>query len=80
MEFIVSQIPGILFGVVGGAVGMFFIARKNPEWVQKIYEKQKGMTSDARKELEELRAKVADAELDKKIDAKIQDFVSKLRG
>lgn len=80
VEFIVSQVPGILFGAVGGAVGMFFIARKNPEWVQKTYEKQKGLTSDARKELEELRAKVADMELDKKVEAKVQEIIAKLKG
>lgn len=77
MDFIFSQIPGFAFGAVAGALIMFFVARKNPEWVQEIYEKQKGITKDARTELEELRAKVADLELDKKIEEKARELLAK---
>jgi len=80
MDFIFSQIPGFLFGVVAGAIIMFFVARKNPEWVQEIYEKQKGITKDARTELDELRAKVAEQELVKVIEAKVQEAIAKLKG
>jgi hypothetical protein len=80
MDFIFSQIPGFLFGAVAGAIIMFFVARKNPEWVQEIYEKQKGITKDARTELEELRAKVAEQELAKVIEAKVQEAIAKLKG
>ena len=80
MDFIFSQIPGFAFGAVAGALIMFFVARKNPEWVQEIYEKQKGITKDARTELEELRAKVAEQELAKVIEAKVQEAIAKLKG
>ena len=80
MDFIFSQIPGFLFGAVAGAIIMFFVARKNPEWVQEIYEKQKGITKDARTELDELRAKVAEQELVKVIEAKVQEAIAKLKG
>ena len=67
--------------VAGGMIGMFFIARKNPEWVQKIYEQQKGITRDVRtgvqKELDEAKAKLAELELDKKIEAKIKELMGK---
>lgn len=79
MEFIVSQFPGILFGAVAGAVVMFFVARKNPEWVQSIYEKQKGFTGSVEDKLREAEAKIASLELDKVINAKVQEALDKLK-
>lgn len=78
LEFIVSQIPGTVFGTIGGAIGMFFIARKNPKWVQDIYEKQKGITSDVRKELEEAKAKLARIELKDQIVEILKELKEKV--
>ena len=75
--WIVDQIPGFVVGLLAGAIVMFFVARKNPEWVQEMYNRQKGITSDVRKELEEAKAKIADMELDKRIEEKAKEILAK---
>lgn len=66
-----------VLGAVVGAVIMFFVAQKNPKWIQDIYEKQKGVTSDVRQELDAAKQKIADLELDKKIEAKFKELTGK---
>ena len=75
--YFIDQIPGFVVGAVAGATVMFFVARKNPEWIQEMYNKQKGITSDVRKELDEAKAKLAALELDKQIEAKIKELLPK---
>lgn len=38
----IGQLPGIILGVIGGAIGMFFVAQKNPKWVQTSTRSRKG--------------------------------------
>ena len=80
MEFIVSQIPGFLLGAVAGAVIMFFVARKNPEWVEETYQKQRALSMQGTEEVDKLRKVVADMEIDKKIEAKFAELQAKLKG
>ena len=76
-EAILMYFGIFILGAVAGATIMFFVARKNPEWVQSIYDKQKQLTGDVRAELEAAKQKLADLELDKKIEAKIKEMLPK---
>lgn len=81
MDLNITHLFALLIGVAGGAVGMFFFAQKNPKWVQEIYEKQKNATrpvlSPVEQKLAEAEKKLADLELDKKIEEKINQLKGK---
>lgn len=69
-------------GAVVGAIILFFVAQKNPKWVQDVYEKQKGLTSQVRnvaeEKLAEAQKELADLKLDKLIDEKIIQKIKEL--
>ena len=73
-----------VLGAVAGAVIMFFVARKNPEWVQSVYEKQKlasrQVLAPAEEKVAELQKKLDAMELDKKIEAKFRELMGKSNG
>ena len=75
--------PRILVGAIIGAIVMLFVARKNPEWVQEIYEKQKNASrkvlSPVEQELAETKAKLEALELDKKVEAKAIEIYNKMK-
>lgn len=81
IEAIITNVGWIVSGVAIGAVVMFFVARKNPEWVQETYQKQKNATrvvlSPVEEKLAEAQKKLDELELDKKIDAKVKELMGK---
>lgn len=70
IDLVVSNIPGFIFGAIAGAIIMFFVARKNPKWVEETYQKQRGLSMQGTEELEKLRKQVADMEIEKLISSK----------
>jgi hypothetical protein len=78
IEFLASQITGLIIGAIGGAVGMFFIAQKNPEWVQSTYQKQRAISMQGTEEVDKLRAQVKELELDKLIEGKVSGLKAEL--
>jgi predicted ATPase with chaperone activity len=67
----------ILIGALAGAIGMFFYAQKNPEWVQKLYQKQRGLSMQGTEEIDKLKKQIADMELDKRIEEKFKALQGK---
>jgi gas vesicle protein len=80
IEFLASQITGIILGAIAGAVIMFFVAQKNPEWVQSTYQKQRAASMQGTEKVAELEKKLADMEIDKTIAAKVAEAIAKLKG
>jgi uncharacterized membrane protein YdjX (TVP38/TMEM64 family) len=70
----------VVIGAVFGAIIMFFVAQKNPEWVQSTYQKQRKLSMDGTEEVDRLKKQVAEMELEKKIEAKIAELQAKIKG
>ena len=79
--FIIEWLVDLKFvvGLLAGALVMFFVARKNPEWIQSMYAKQRGLSMKGTEEVEKLQAKVAEFELDKKITEKATEIYNKMK-
>ena len=80
IEFLASQITGLVIGAIAGAVIMFFVAQHNPEWVQSTYQKQRAVSMQGTDKIAELEKKLADADLAKTIEAKVAEAIAKLKG
>lgn len=80
IELLAGQIPGLFIGAIGGGIGMFFIAQRNPEWVQSAYQKQRGTSMQGTEEVDKLKKQIADMELAKTIETKVQEALAKLKG
>jgi len=78
-----SQIPGLFVGGLGGAIGAFFFIqrklKKNPKWVEDLYQKQRAVGMQGTDELDKLKKQIADMELAKTI-AELKEKVAKLGG
>lgn len=77
IDFIVTGIPGFILGAIAGAIIMFFVARKNPKWVEDTYQAQRGLSMQGTEKIAELEKKIADLELDKKIEEKAKELLAK---
>lgn len=80
IESAILNIGWIAFGAAIGAVIMFFVAQKNPEWVQGTYQKQRSASMQGTDKLAELQAKLDALELDRKVTEKVNEVISKLKG
>lgn len=80
IDFIVSGIPGFIIGAVAGAIIMFFVARKNPKWVEETYQAQRALSMQGTEEVERLRKTVAEMELTKLVESKVAEAIAKLKG
>jgi uncharacterized membrane protein YdjX (TVP38/TMEM64 family) len=80
IDFIVSGIPAFLVGAVAGAIIMFFVARKNPKWVEDTYQSQRALSMQGTEEIDKLRKQVAEMELVKLVESEVQKAVAKLKG
>ena len=79
IEYLAIQIPGIIIGAIAGAVIMFFVAQKNPEWVQSTYQKQRSISMQGTEKVAELEAKVKELELAKLVEEKVKEALSKVK-
>lgn len=81
IEYIFTQVPGILFGAVAGAIIMFFVARKNPKWVEDTYQAQRAASMQGTEEIDKLKKQLADVQLAQTIKdivkSEIADSISK---
>jgi hypothetical protein len=72
--------PRTLVGICIGVVIMYFVAKNNPEWVQKFYKQQvdnvQGLPAAAQEKLAQAEKIIADAELEKKVT----DILAKIQG
>lgn len=78
IEYIFTQIPGILFGSVAGAVIMFFVARKNPKWIEDTYQAQRALSMKGTEEVDRLKEQIKELELDKLIEGKLSGLKADL--
>lgn len=70
----------IVIGAVAGAIVMFFVAQKNPEWIQSTYQKQRAVSMQGTEEVDKLKAKVQELEMSKLIEEKVKEALSKIKG
>ena len=68
----------VVIGAVGGAIGMFFIARQNPKWIEDTYQKQRAVSMQGTEEIDKLKAQVKELELDKLIEGKVSGLKAEL--
>lgn len=81
MDFIAYLVDfRIVIGAVGGAIIMFFVAQKNPEWIQSTYQKQRVASMQGTEEIDKLKKQIADMELAKTIDEKVKEALAKIKG
>jgi len=72
----------IILGAIIGAVIMFFVARKNPKWIEDTYQQQKEIlsTTELAEKLKAAEKQIAAMELNDKIVAKATEVFNKLQG
>lgn len=72
----------IVLGAIAGAIIMFFVARKNPKWIEDTYQQQKEVlsTTELSEKLKAAEKQIADMELDSKIMAKATEIYEKMKG
>lgn len=60
----------IVLGAIIGAVIMFFVARKNPKWVEDTYQQQRALSMQGTEEVDKLKKQIAELEIEKFISSK----------
>jgi CRISPR/Cas system-associated exonuclease Cas4 (RecB family) len=78
IESVIANIGWIALGIPIGMVIMLFIARKNPKWIEDVYQKQRALSMQGTEEVEKLKAQVKELELDKLIEGKVSGLKAEL--
>lgn len=82
MDFLAYLIDfRIVIGAVAGAIIMFFVARKNPKWVEDTYQAQRAVSMQGTEEVDKLKKQLADVQLVQTIKdtvkSEVADAISK---
>ena len=79
IESAILNIGWIISGAAVGAIVMFFVAQKNPEWIQSTYQKQRAVSMQGTEEVDKLKAQVKELEMSKLSEEKVKEALSKVK-
>lgn len=87
ISWFAGQIPGLIVGCIAGSVLTFFYIqhklKSDPNWVENLYQKQRAIGMKGTDELDKMKAKVKELEMDKVVNglkAELEELKSKLKG
>jgi hypothetical protein len=87
LVWLASQIPGLIVGALAGGVLVFFYIqhklKSDPNWVENLYQKQRAVGMKGTDELDKLRSKIKELEMDKVVDtlkAEVETLKAKIKG